>query len=508
MRVGVKPFSAKNTRCDLLICAVLPGDLTGSKSTPRRGAASLKTIDNLTDGALQKQLKRECFKAKNLESSLLKLPLNRTVKGVAAIGWPTEKDQQKEDRFDAVQRYRKLGAQIYKISRQMKAKSVALSAFRLDFKNPDHLSALVEGIELSGYEFSRYKKKTKSSDRTHAITNLTVLSSSKIAAGAARLGTQISKGATLARDLVNTPACDCTPAALVKKAREIGRKGKIKVQVYDRSRLNTLGAGALLSVARGSNQPPYLIKMVYKPSAKPKKIVAIVGKGITFDTGGYSIKSGAGMMDMKCDMSGAATVLGTMLAISTLKPRIEIRAYIPTCENMINGQATRPGDVVRAMNKKTIEVLNTDAEGRLILADALCLAEKDGCDEIIDLATLTGACMVALGDDYAGLFSDDEKITDGLIASSTASGERLWPLPLAKEYRKQIKSTVADVKNIGGKLGGAITAALFLNEFVEKTPWAHLDIAGPSFRSSASDFAPPGASGFGVRTLVRYLVAG
>jgi leucyl aminopeptidase len=280
----------------------------------------------------------------------------------------------------------------------------------------------------------------------------------------------------------------------------------MQVQVFDKARLAKMKAGALLSVAQGSQTPPYLIKMTYKPTGRTKrKVISLVGKGVTFDSGGLSIKSGAGMMDMKCDMSGAATVIAAMQAIAAVKPSCEVRAYIPATENMINGRATRPGDVVKASNGKSIEILNTDAEGRLILADALCLAEKDGCDQIIDLATLTGACLVALGKDYAGLYSTSEKMVKGLSEAAAHAGERVWHMPLADEYRSLIKSSVADIKNIGGPHGGSITAALFLQEFVENTDWAHLDIAGPAFTASASDYISKGGVGFGVGTLVRYV---
>jgi leucyl aminopeptidase len=265
-------------------------------------------------------------------------------------------------------------------------------------------------------------------------------------------------------------------------------------------------AGALLAVAQGSEEPPYLLRLSYKPKrVTNKKVIALVGKGVTFDSGGLSIKTGSGMETMKCDMSGAAAVIATMQAVATLKPGIEIRAYVPTTENMINGVATRPGDVVRAMSGKTIEILNTDAEGRLILADALHLAQQDKCDVIIDLATLTGACMVALGTDYAGLFSNNDGLTQRLQSAGDRAGERLWRMPLAKEYKNWIKSPVADIKNIGKSFGGAITAALFLEEFIGEVEWAHLDIAGPAFVDGESGYIKRGGVGFGVRTLLNYL---
>jgi len=292
----------------------------------------------------------------------------------------------------------------------------------------------------------------------------------------------------------------------MRKARDIAKKGKLQLKILDRERLAKLGANALLAVSQGSSEPPYLMKLTYKPKGRSARVLSLVGKGITFDSGGLSIKTAAGMETMKCDMSGAAAVLATMQAIAILKPKFEVRAYVPTCENMINGKATRPGDVVKAMNGKTIEILNTDAEGRLILADAISLAVKEKCNHVIDLATLTGACVVALGPEYAGLFSNDHKLADKLVQCGELSGEAFWRMPLAPEYREFIKSPVADIKNTGGPWGGAITAALFLKEFVDDNSWAHLDIAGPAFSDSNKGYIKRGGVGFGVRTLLRYVL--
>ncbi|RMD84066.1 MAG: leucyl aminopeptidase, partial [Candidatus Dadabacteria bacterium] len=256
-----------------------------------------------------------------------------------------------------------------------------------------------------------------------------------------------------------------------------------------------------------SAQPPYLIRLRYAPRTKvDEKHIAIVGKGITFDSGGLSIKIGEGMYTMKSDMSGAAAVLAVMSVIRSLKIQRQVTAYIPTCENMVSDRSQKPGDIVKAINGKTIEVVNTDAEGRLILADALSLAVKDGADIIIDLATLTGACMVALGAKYAGLFSTSRELAKELIHAGEKAGERLWELPLAKEYEHQLKNTVADVRNISGtRWGGAVTAALFLKEFVGRTTWAHIDIAGPAFASADDLYIKKGGVGFGVRTLINWL---
>jgi leucyl aminopeptidase len=305
-----------------------------------------------------------------------------------------------------------------------------------------------------------------------------------------------------------------TPDELLSRARKViaGKRGRVRLKAFGRSALRRMKAFSLLGVARGSDAEPYLIHLEYRPQKRSKgqKVITLVGKGITFDSGGLSIKTGKGMEDMKCDMAGAACVLSVLRAILNLppseQPKHEIHILIPTAENMINGDSLKPGDVISAMNGKTIEVLNTDAEGRLILADALSYSKKLKSDLIIDLATLTGACIVALGPDYAGMFSNDRAIEQKLLRAGELSGEHLWPLPLATEYRGQMESDVADIKNIGNGGPGAILGALFLKEFVpEKTPWVHLVIAGPAFSSRSNEYIKRGGTGFGVLTLMRLL---
>ncbi|MCB0358877.1 MAG: leucyl aminopeptidase family protein, partial [Bdellovibrionales bacterium] len=284
------------------------------------------------------------------------------------------------------------------------------------------------------------------------------------------------------------------------------------ITAYGRAALARMGANALLGVSRGSSAEPYLIHAAFKPSraGKGKKRVILVGKGVTFDSGGLSIKTGKGMETMKCDMAGAASVLGVFHALTALSrsnpcPH-EVHGLIPTAENMISGDSLKPGDVVKAMNGKTIEVLNTDAEGRLLLADALSYSAKLKGDIIIDLATLTGACVAAVGYHYAGLFTEDDDLASTLTAHGTHTGEELWRLPLGDAYRSHIDSAVADIKNIGPGGPGATTAALFLREFVPSGPrWAHLDIAGPAFIDRGNEYVPQGATGFGIRLLLDFL---
>tara|TARA_B100000700_G_scaffold266933_1_gene306409 strand:- start:98 stop:1093 length:996 start_codon:yes stop_codon:yes gene_type:complete len=317
----------------------------------------------------------------------------------------------------------------------------------------------------------------------------------------------ISRGVNLARNLVNRPGGDLTPTAFARVASKTSKEHGLSIKILGLPEIKKAKMGGLLGVNRGSTQQPRFVQITYRPSKPSKKHVALVGKGITFDAGGLSIKTSQGMSTMKCDMGGAAAVLGTMSALEDLAFPVRVTGYIPLTDNMLGGDATRPGDVLKIRNGKTVEVLNTDAEGRLVLADALSLASEAKPDAIIDLATLTGACMVALGSEYAGLMGTDADLADQLLQASEETGEDLWQLPLPDSYRSQLNSEVADMKNIGsGPYGGAITAGLFLKEFVaEGIPWAHLDIAGPAFADAPWGIHPKGGTGFGVRLLLRFI---
>lgn len=417
------------------------------------------------------------------------------------IGWQSQKDL-----FSQIDAYRKFGSIIFSTAKKYGAKNVILSLDKLSLKNSSHLTAFIEGIELTNYSYDKYKSSEKGSKKNYSgIDNLILLTKETLQINLHNDVKAITDATLLARDLINLSPRDCTPSHLVKVAREVARDTKLAVRVYDKDDLAKMGANLLLSVAQGSDEPPYLINLNYKPKKPSSKIVALVGKGITFDSGGLSIKSGTGMEDMKMDMSGAAAVIAAMKAIAILKPSVEVRAYIPTTENMINGKATRPGDVIKGLSGKTVEILNTDAEGRLILADALHLAEKEGAKIIVDIATLTGAIVVALGSGCAGLFSNNDRLAQQLTTAADQSGEKIWRMPLVDEYKQYIKSRVADIKNIGNasKGGGSITAALFLNEFIDKAAWAHLDIAAVAFQDSDKYCNKAGGVGFGVRTLVK-----
>lgn len=501
MKILTKSSSLAAISESLLVLPVTSTELQKkAKASPKTKDAPLfADLEAKSSGRLRELLGRAKFKASSGQSFALTSISAGVPDTVVLVGW----DESAASPLDRIGRYRKLGSVLADYAKRGNVSKVALAGAHLDLKNEANLGALVEGLLLTGYSFTQYK--SKKDDKPYNLESVSILGVKNASQKVIERAAIACQATMLARDLINTPPRECTPGFLVEYSRKAARSQGLKIDVFDPKALKKMGAGGILGVAQGSDQPPYLIRMVYKPKGKSKKTLAIVGKGVTFDSGGLSIKTGSGMETMKCDMSGAAAVIAVMSVIAQLKPNFEVRAYVPTTENMINGQAMRPGDIITAMNGKTIEVLNTDAEGRLILADALTLAEKDGCTTIVDLATLTGACMVALGTEYAGMFTNDNKLADSLSKAGDKAGELLWRLPLAKEYRDWIKSPVADIKNIGKPYGGAITAALFLEEFVAKARWAHLDIAGPAFTDGDNGHVRKGGVGFGVRTLLNFL---
>ena len=318
---------------------------------------------------------------------------------------------------------------------------------------------------------------------------------------AVRRGEAVAEGMALAKTLGNLPANVCTPGYLATTARKLAKDHKVKVEVLDRDDMEKLGMGSLLSVARGSHEPPKFIILQYKGGKAKDKPVVLVGKGVTFDTGGISLKPGEGMDEMKYDMCGAASVLGTFKAIARMELPINVVGLIPATENMPGGSATKPGDIVTSMSGQTIEVLNTDAEGRLILCDALTYAERFEPAAVVDVATLTGACIVALGHDVSGLMGNNQALVDDLLAASLEVNDKAWQLPLFDTYKEQLKSNFADLPNIGTPGAGTITAAMFLANFTEDYPWAHLDIAGTAWKSGKEK----GATGRPVPLLLNYL---
>lgn len=359
--------------------------------------------------------------------------------------------------------------------------------------------AVAEGLLLSQYRFDKYRSEPKP-PRTEKVRF--VGDGAVAAAAATPVGVELSRAVILARDLVNEPAAGKSPETMAALAQQLAGDTGLRVVVHDEDDIIREGFGGLAGVAAGAHRPPRMVEFWHEPPGATA-FLAIVGKGIVFDSGGLSLKPPAAMETMKTDMSGAAAVFGAMQAIATLKIPVKVLGITPLTENMPGGGATRPGDVLRARNGKTIEVLNTDAEGRLVLADGLALAAEAQPQVIVDLATLTGACHVALGDKIAGAWANDDGWRERVIGAGAEAGERIWPMPLPADYRKNIDSAIADMKNTGNnRYGGAINAALLLAEFVGDVPWVHLDIAGPARWSEDEHYQRQGGSGFGVRTLV------
>ncbi|HVB06665.1 MAG TPA: leucyl aminopeptidase [Acidimicrobiales bacterium] len=360
-----------------------------------------------------------------------------------------------------------------------------------------------EGALLASYRFERFRSEEEGPGLAQIA--LTGLDGAALAEGARRANA-VARAVELCRDLVNTPAGSLTPRDFAATAGEVAAAAGLGIEVLEEEGIAGERLGGLAGVAAGSEAPARFVKLHYEPEGAPPFTVALVGKGITFDSGGLSLKPANSMMTMKTDMSGAAAVLGAMSACAALGVGVRVTGYLPITENMPGGAATKPGDVLTIRNGKTIEVLNTDAEGRLVLADALSLAVEDGADAIVDLATLTGACVVALGMEIAGVIGNDDRLISKVRAAAAAAGEALWPLPLPPAYRRHIDSEVADMKNIGtAGQAGALVAALLLEEFVGDVPWVHLDIAGPARSEEDDGYRRKGGTGFGVRTLITLL---
>ena len=369
-------------------------------------------------------------------------------------------------------------------------------------------TAQAEAVAAAACEAAYLYRSTKpSAAPAPALARLSLLVASKAEAQAADAGltvaAAIGEGTALARELANRPGNHCTPTMLADEARKMARAQGLKIEVLDKKRIEALGMGSFLSVARGSDEPPRFIVMHYQGAAKTAKPLVLVGKGITFDSGGISLKPGGEMDEMKFDMGGAASVVGTMRALAQLKPAINVVGVIAACENLPSGKALKPGDVVTSMSGQTIEVLNTDAEGRLVLCDALTYVERFKPAAVVDIATLTGACMVALGGVRSGLFSPDDGLAGGLSAAGEAALDLCWRMPIDADYDEGLKSNFADVANIAGRAGGAITAAAFLKRFAGAYRWAHLDIAGTAWKSGAAK----GATGRPVGLLTHWVLS-
>ena len=455
-------------------------------------------IDAATGGLLKKLAGSGELTGKTLEFTLIHAPAGMKAARLLLVG------AGKKDSFSGATLRKLSGAAL----RYLKARSVKNFAFlvRENGATADAAQALAEGFITANFETDKYKTERKNGKEIDSIV-LVGFGDSEKAAGEKGLltGKIIAESQNFARDLVNEPSNKLTPRILADKAAVMAKEAGLAVDILDEKKIAELKMGALLSVAQGSVEPPRMIVVTYTPAnVKPgAPVVGLVGKAVTFDTGGISIKPADGMEKMKYDMAGGATMLGAIRALAALQPNVKVICVVPSTENMPGGKAQKPGDIQTAMSGKTIEVLNTDAEGRLILADAITYAKQLGVTHIVDAATLTGAIVVALANVNVGVFGSNQDFTDKLLASAKAAGEKMWQLPMDDEYREFIKGSFADIQNIGsGKGGGSITGAWFIREFAGDTPWIHLDIAGTAWNDDAKPWLAKGPTGVAMRTLV------
>jgi leucyl aminopeptidase len=472
--------------------------------------AVFKSVDHAMGGELAEVATAETFEGKPGQAMVLYTHGKLAAKRVVVVGAGARSELTNAALRDVT-------ATVAQTANKLGAKTVGFVLPPLGVAREAALVQLaVEGVLLGTYRFARYLT-GDDAKRPASLTSFgfihdvkgkkpTAAQSRAFAAAVAR-GQTIAQAINHARDLINEPAAVATPTALAADAQAIAKKhkGSVSVTVLDQKKCAELGMGMFLAVGQGSDQEPKFIHMTYKPAKKPKKRLCFIGKGITFDSGGYSLKPSNAMEDMKIDMSGAAAVISAIDAIASLGTDVEVHAVAACCENLVSGRAYKLGDVLKSMDGTTVEINNTDAEGRLTLGDALTYARtKIEPDEIFDFATLTGACMIALGPYTAGVMSDNEPLVRAWLSAAERTGEDMWRLPLSARLREQLKSPIADMRNTGDRYGGAITAGLFLKTFAKDTPWVHVDIAGPASNANPRPSQPKGGTGFAVATMVEY----
>lgn len=491
MEIKVLNEELKAQACDVLVVGLWEKTETLSGVIASVDEALGELITNFV-------LKKDKFEGKFSTTYLLqtygKIPANKVL--IIGLG--------EKEKF-TLNKMREISAKVIKKVLNIKAKKICIDLGKLQFDASLSGQIVAEGALIGEYSFDKYKSKKEDATKIEEFILVEKDSEkfAKLKIGVEK-GGKIADAMTFARDLANEPAQYVTPAKLAEVAKKI--EG-VKTKIYEKDDIEKMEMGAFLAVSKGSNEFPKFIHIKYS-TANPKKKIAIIGKGITFDSGGLDIKPASSMLTMKDDMSGAACTLAVMDALKSFNPQVEVHGIIAACENMPGCSAYKPGDILTAKNKKTIEVDNTDAEGRLTLADALCYACELGVDEIIDIATLTGACMVALGSQAAGIMGNNQELIDKIIKIGEENGERYWQLPMYEEYKDSLKSDVADMKNTGSRYGGASAAGVFLQEFVkEGIKWVHLDIAGVAFLEKPQKELAKGATGVGIRTLLNYILS-
>ncbi|MGB0564557.1 MAG: leucyl aminopeptidase [Spirulinaceae cyanobacterium] len=465
-----------------------------TEPTPLGGAWA--DLDNRLGGAITELITEAEFEAKPGSTVVTRLDRALPLRKLILVGLGDEVD------YTATQ-VRAAGAAIARLAKHQRSTTLGI-VLPVIGDAATTTQALSEACALALHVDDRFKSKKEPAPKLERIE---LLSLGDQTAAIERAGA-IAKGVILARELVNAPANAVTPITLAETAQQLATDYGLELEILEKADCEALGMGAYLGVAQASDLPPKFIHLTYKPAGTPRRKLAIVGKGLTFDSGGLNIKAGAGsrIEEMKMDMGGAGATFGAARAIAQLQPDVEVHFISAATENMISGHAMHPGDILTASNGKTIEVNNTDAEGRLTLADALVFADKLGVEAIVDLATLTGACIIALGNDIGGLWSTDDTLAAQLQAAAEQGSEKFWQMPMEAKYFEGLKSQIADMKNTGPRGGGSITAALFLQQFVEQTAWAHLDIAGPVWADKESGIHNAGATGYPVRTLVNWVL--
>jgi leucyl aminopeptidase len=496
LEIKVRIGDISKTRADTILLGIFDGN--------KKLSGDLERVDKSLNGEVAKLIKQGEITGKLSETAIIhslgKMPAGR----VAIVGLGKSKELTPDNIRIAI-------ADACRVLRKKGAKHVDITLIGAVVNNINPQTAaesIVEGAILGLYKFNRHITKKSEQGEIKRIVLIDRDSKNKTAMQrGVNAGKILAEAANLARDMVNEPSNFMTPTIMAKEAREIAGKYGLEIEVLERKQMKEMGMGALLGVAQGSQEPPKFIVLKYLGKNTKTIDIALVGKGITFDSGGISLKPSDNMGDMKSDMAGAASVIAAISAIAQFKPKVNVMAIVAATENMPSGNALKPADVLTAMNGKTIEIISTDAEGRVILADALGYANKQRAKRIVDIATLTGACIVALGDVATGAFTNNQTLLDKVMAASNEVGDKIWQMPTFDDYKEQNKSDVADLKNTGGRKGGAITAALFVGEFAEKTPWVHLDIAGTGFLDKPKGYYCKGATGVPTRALIKLVLS-
>jgi leucyl aminopeptidase len=501
MKITIATLSPSEVETEALVGMVLdhaePPPTENSKNEKdKKPQLKVASGDSAVQSAAADLLTSGELTGKLFETNLLHKPAGLKAKRLLLISGGSAK------KFSSYELRRIAGTAV----RTLKSRGIRSFAFVApsNFAAEEAVRAIVEGAHVGNFDPDYYRGDRKD-QKIDAITILARGDKSTLEKAAAEAQT-VGESQNFTRDLVNEPSNRMTPTILAERAKKMSAEVGLKCEVYGADKIKELKMGAFWSVAQGSDEPPALIVMKYEPAGAPAKpVLGLVGKGITFDTGGISIKPADGMEKMKYDMAGGATMIGAMRAIALLKPKIKVIGIVCATENMPSGHAQKPGDVQIAMSGKSIEIINTDAEGRLVLADGLHYAKQLGCTHLVDAATLTGAVVVALGYTNAGIFTNDDDMYERIHTANMKAGEKMWRMPVDDEYKEQIRSTIADIMNTGGRWGGAITAAMFLKEFAEETPWIHLDIAGTAWMEEQKPWIAKGPSGIALRSLIEFV---